>query len=168
MGEVKNLIDKKAISKMQEIVKDQRVCMFATNLTQIPFSVCPMTAQEVSDEGHILFLSAADSDHNKKILLDSRVQLMFSKVSESEFMSVYGKATISKNREKIDKIWDPLAKAWFPKGKDDPNLTIIEVFPEDAYYWDTKDGKIVSMIKIVASALTGEKMDSGVEGHLTV
>jgi len=168
MGEVKNLVSKEAIDKMKEIISDQRICMFATQLTQAPFSVCPMTVQEVSDEGHILFLSDATSDQNQKILADSRVQLMFSKVSESEFMSVYGKATISKNREKIDKIWDPLAKAWFPKGKNDPNLTIIEVFPEDAYYWDTKDGKIVSMLKIVASAMTGEKMDGGIEGHLTV
>jgi len=168
MGEVKNLVSKEAIDKMKEIISDQRICMFATQLTQAPFSVCPMTVQEVSDEGHILFLSDATSDQNQKILADSRVQLMFSKVSESEFMSVYGRATISKNREKIDKIWDPLAKAWFPKGKNDPNLTIIEVFPEDAYYWDTKDGKIVSMLKIVASAMTGEKMDGGIEGHLTV
>ncbi len=168
MSEVKNLVSKEAIEKMKEIVKDQRICMFATQLTEAPFSVCPMTAQEVSDDGHILFLSAADSDHNQKILLDPRVQLMFSKVSESEFMSVYGKATISKNKEKIDKIWDPLAKAWFPNGKDDSNLTVIEVFPEDAYYWDTKDGKIVSMIKIVASAMTGEQMDGGIEGHLKV
>jgi general stress protein 26 len=168
MGEVKNLIDKKAISKMQEIVKDQRICMFATNLSEIPFSVCPMSAQEVSEDGHILFLSSADSDHNKKILADSRVQLIFSKTSESEFMSVYGKATISKDKEKIDKIWDPLTRAWFPKGKNDPNLTVIEVFPEDAYYWDTKDGQIVSMIKIVASAMTGEQMDGGVEGRLSV
>ena len=168
MSDIKNITGKEAISKMQEMVKHQRICMFATHLSEIPFSVCPMTAQEVSEDGHILFLSAADSDHNQKILLDSRVQLTFSNVSNSEFLSVYGKATISKNREKIDRIWDPLAKAWFPNGKNDANLTIIEVFPEDAYYWDTKDGKIVSMVKIVASAMTGEKFESGVEGHLTV
>ncbi|WP_338769808.1 pyridoxamine 5'-phosphate oxidase family protein [Bernardetia sp. ABR2-2B] len=168
MSEVKNLIAKEAIDKMKEVVKDQRICMFATQLAKAPFSVCPMTAQEVSDDGHILFLSAADSDHNEKILLDPRVQLTFSNVSNSEFLSVYGKATISKNKEKIDKIWDPLAKAWFPNGKDDVNLTIIEVFPEDAYYWDTKDGKVVSMLKIVASAMTGEQMDGGIEGHLKV
>ncbi|WP_291722244.1 pyridoxamine 5'-phosphate oxidase family protein [Bernardetia sp.] len=168
MSDTKNIIGKEAISKMQEMVKNQRICMFATHLSETPFSVCPMTAQEVSDEGHILFLSAANSDHNEKILLDPRVQLTFSNVSDNEFLSVYGKATISKNREKIEKIWEPLAKAWFPNGKDDPNLTIIEVFPEDAYYWDTKDGKIISMVKIVASAMTGEKLETGIEGHLTV
>jgi hypothetical protein len=38
----------------------------------------------------------------------------------------------------------------------------------ESYYWDTQDGKIMSMVKIVTAAVTGKGMDGGVEGNLKV
>ena len=61
-----------------------------------------------------------------------------------------------------------MAKAWFEDGPDDPKLTLIKVTPEDGHYWDTKNGRLISMIKIAAAALTGSEMDIGVESNLKV
>ncbi len=61
-----------------------------------------------------------------------------------------------------------MVKTWFQEGKDDSSLTIIKVVPQDAYYWDTKNNKLVSLIKIMASVATGKTMDDGVEGKLSV
>ena len=75
---------------------------------------------------------------------------------------------MTRDREKIDELWSEIAKAWFPEGKDDPHLTVIKVTPEEGFYWDTKDGKLASMIKIAASAVTGKTMVEGVEGTISV
>jgi hypothetical protein len=43
------------------------------------------------------------------------------------------------------------------------------VTPEDAYYWDTKDNKMISLIKFAMGALgVRPKNDGGVEGKLQV
>jgi general stress protein 26 len=127
-----------------------------------------MSVQKVCDQGNFWFLSASDSDKNQEIAADSRVQIFISNTSNYEFLSVYGKATISRDREKIDEFWSDIAKAWFPEGKDDPRVTVIKVQPEQGFYWDTKDGKLVSMIKIAASAVSGKTLLEGVEGTISV
>jgi hypothetical protein len=40
------------------------------------------------------------------------------------------------------------------------------VVPDEAYYWDTKNNKMVSLIKIVGSMFSGKVMDDGVEGAM--
>ena len=47
-------------------------------------------------------------------------------------------------------------------------MSIICVHPTDAYYWDTKNNKLVSLIKIAAGAITGKTMDDSIEGDIKV
>jgi general stress protein 26 len=96
------------------------------------------------------------------------VQLFFLNTAKYEFLSVYGEATITRDRAKIDELWTDIAKAWFEQGKDDPRVTVIKVAPAEGYYWDTKDGKLVSLLKIAASAVTGKTLQEGVEGTIAV
>ncbi len=165
---IKNLSQQEAIEKFQELVKHESICLFTTRLTEVPLTTRPMSVKEVCDQGNFWFMSPGDSDKNQEIEKDSRVQLFISNPSNYEFLSVYGRATISRDHEKIEKYWSDIAKAWFPGGKDDPNVTIIKVTPEEGFYWDTKDGKLVSMVKILASAVMGKTLEEGVEGTILV
>jgi general stress protein 26 len=168
MGNVENLNRQEAIEKLKTLVKHNSICLFTTSLAETPLRARPMSTQKVCDQGNFWFLSARDSDKNMEIAKDSRVQLFFSNTSDSEFLTAYGEASISYDRKKIEELWTPIAKAWFTEGKDDPRISVIKVKPTNAFYWDTKSGKMVSMIKILASALTGKTSDVGVEGTLTV
>ena len=165
---VRNLESGEAITKMQELVKHNSMCLFVSNLTELPLDARPMGIQQVDEMGNFWFLSAKDSTKNQEIRNDSRVQLFISNVSDSEYLSLYGQASIHTDRNKIEELWTPLAKAWFTQGKDDPNITAIKVRPEEGFYWDTKNGKMLSMFKILASAVTGKPMNVGVQGELEV
>lgn len=167
-SKIQNLTNQEAIDKFKEIVSHESVCLFTTKLTEVPLTTRPMSVQKVCDQGNFWFLSPDDSEKNLEIESDPRVQLFISNRSNYEFLSVYGKATVTRDRQKIDELWSDIAKAWFPKGKDDPHLTVIKVTPEEGFYWDTKDGKLISLIKIAASAITGKKMVEGVEGTVSV
>ncbi len=167
-SKIKNLTHQEAIDKFKEIVKHESTCLFTTQLTKVPLTTRPMSVKKVCDQGNFWFLSPSDSDKNQEISNDPRVQLFISNTSNYEFLSIYGKATITKDKAKIDELWSDIAKAWFPEGKDDPRVTVIKVSPEEGFYWDTKDGKLVSMIKILASAVTGKTMQEGVEGTISV
>jgi general stress protein 26 len=167
-SKIKNLTQKEAIDKFKEFVKHESTCLFTTRLTEVPLTTRPMSVQKVCDQGNFWFLSPNDSDKNQEIANDPRVQLFISNSSNYEFLSVYGKATISRDQQKIDEFWNDIMKAWFPEGKDDPNIRVIKVTPEEGFYWDTKDGKLVSMIKIAASAVSGKTLQEGVEGTISV
>jgi len=168
MGDTKDLSNTEAIEKIQDIARDADICLFATNLTSLPISARPMSTQKVDDDGAIWFLSSKSSTQNADIQADSRVQLFYSHTGGSEYLSVYGEANIIVDREIAQELWSPIAKTWFTQGVDDPDLTILKVVPSDAYYWDTKNNKTVSLLKIIAGAVTGKTMDDGVKGKISI
>jgi len=167
MSEPKNLIAEEAVSKLQHLVKGSSTCMFATNLTEAPFHVCPMRVQEADYKGRLWFFSNTTSTHNRQIIADPRVQLIFTNTPDMEFLTVFGTASISTDRELIDRLWDGLVEAWFD-GKDDPKVSLICVQPSLAHYWETEDGKLITMAKILTRASTGADIAVGQEGDLSV
>lgn len=169
MGDVKDLQSKEALQKLRKLVTDANMCHFVTNLSKAPLSTRPMRTLQVDDQGHILFFSKEGSTKNNDIQKDELVQLFYTDKSSSEYLTVFGEAQIIKDKNLIEELWTPIAKAWFPDGKDDPSITVIKVYPVDAYYWDTKNSKMVSLIKIAIAAVTGKAMDDGgVEGTINV
>ncbi|MCE3281282.1 MAG: ral stress protein [Chitinophagaceae bacterium] len=163
---MKNLSGKEGIEKLRSLAKEIDFCMFCTNLGEAPFSTRPMSTRDVDDEGNIWFFSRADSNKNLELKQDDQVQLLYAKPGSSEFLSVYGHADVTRDRNKAAELWSFFAKTWFNEGVDDPELTIIRVRPAESYYWDTKSNKLVSLISIVAGAVTGKEMDSGIEGDI--
>jgi len=168
MGDHKDVSGKEGIDKLKELVKEIDFCMFCTKTDEMPFSTRPMSTRDVDDEGNIWFFSRADSNKNFELKQDDHVQLLYAKGSSSEFLSVYGHADIIKDKSKAEELWSAFAKTWFNEGVDDPELTIIRVRPEQCYYWDTKYNKVISLLSIVAGAITGKQTDSGVQGNISV
>jgi general stress protein 26 len=163
-----NLDNTRAIQKIKEIAGEVKIALFCTELTHIPIHSRPMSVQDIDDNGNLWFISSIESNKNFEIQQDNQVQLFFSNTSSSQYLSVYGHATIYTDQQKIDELWSPIAKAWFEEGKKDPKVTVIKVAPDDAYYWDTKDSKIITLLKMASSALFGTKNDIGTEGKLNV
>jgi general stress protein 26 len=156
-----------AAKKLKELCESSKSCFFCTQIrTGAPFYTRPMAVQKVDDNGVVWFLSPSDSNKNAHIAADPSVQLLFKGSSHSDFMTIYGHATISQDKEKIKELWEPLLKTWFTEGVDDPRISVIKVTPMDGYYWDTKHGQIVAFAKQIAGAVTGKTMDDSIEGKL--
>lgn len=165
-----NLFNTKAVEKLKELSEKVRTCMFLTNLkNKPPFNSRPMSLQECDQEGNFWFISSKESHKNMEIQNDNLVQLYFMNNSDHEYLSVLGKAYIYDDKETIEEKWSVFANAWF-NGKDDPDVSIIRVTPQEAYYWDTKFGKFVSMINFISVIIGGKNTDNsdGVEGKLKV
>lgn len=163
--EIRNLKREEANKKIKDLVDNADICLFTTDLTTLPLKTRPMSRQEVDKEGNIWFFSDKDSDKNRDIEKDDRVQLFFSNKSSSEYLSLYGTASIIIDMEKAKELWSAPMKIWF-KDAEDPNLSILKVVPQDGYYWDTKDGKLVSLFKMVIGAITGKELDGSIEGKI--
>lgn len=168
MSNTKDLYDEKAVEKIKKLVKDITSCMFCTKVTDIPFRTRPMATVDVDEEGNLWFFSSTSSDKNDEIKNDDLVQLLYAKNSDSHFLTVTGRAKILKDHSKIDELWSSMIKAWFPDGKDDPDLSLIKVVPEEAHYWDTVHGKMITLLKIATAVASGNRVDEGIEGKIKV
>lgn len=157
-----------AAEKMKELAKD-KTCFFCTQMKAgSPFATRPMSVLEIDEEGNFWFLSANDSHKNQELLDDPYVQMLFQGSPHSDFLNIYGKATISKDKAKIKELWSPLLKTWFTEGIDDPRISVIKVEPSEGYYWDNKHDNTVAFVKMVAGAIAGKTLDDSIEGKLRV
>lgn len=167
MGDIQNLSDQEAVKKMQDLGKDE-VCLFCTFGEEEDLEFRPMSTQAIDDNGHFWFFSDRRSHKDEQIDEYNKVYLLYSNPGKQNYMCIEGSAIVSRDQAKVDELWNPAAKAWFKDGKDDPYISVIEVTPHKAHYWDTKHGKMISFLKILASAVSGKTMDDGVEGELHV
>ncbi len=164
-----NLHGTEAVKKIRELTDKAPSCFFCTNIeTGKAFVTRPMSVQQVDDEGNLWFLSANDSNKNDEIEEDMAVQLLFQGSNYSDFLNLYGTATITEDKEKIKELWKPILKTWFTEGENDPRISVIKVVPQEGYYWDTKHNIAVGLLKRAAGALVGKTMDDSVEGNIKV
>lgn len=165
----KDLQGSEAGKKIKEIASKSNTCFFCTGITAgKPITSRPMAVQKMDEHGNFWFLSASDSHKNLDIQKDNRVQLFFQGSPHSDFLSIYGEATISTDKALIKTLWEPILKTWFTEGVDDPRITVIKVDTKEGYYWDNKHGNAIALIKMAAGAVMGKTLDDSIEGRVTV
>ena len=59
----------------------------------------------------------------------------FSSKGHDLFASVQGSLSISRDRDVIDRLWNPFIAAWYEDGKDDPKLALLRFDAEHAEIW---------------------------------
>lgn len=164
-----NLKHQEAIEKLQQLVNDIDVGMLATYPQgQNYVHAVPMSRQEVDEEGNIWFLFSSESDTHQHLRENRQVSLLYADIKNYSFLSVNGTAEISRDPQRIDKYWNKMVEGWFQKGKEDPNIRVLRIKPTEAHYWDTKSNKLVTFLKVAASAITGTRADVGRQGDLEV
>ncbi len=165
----KHLNAHEGIEKLKELVKSIGTCLFSTNLGKNDGATFrPMAAQEVDEDGNIWFFSKINSNKNQEIRQDDAVQLIFAHPGKNSFMIVNGNADIIIDRKKIAEMWSPIIKIWFEEGKDDPDISLLKVNTQNAYYWDTDGNKMINFFKMLASVATGSNLATGVVGSIKV
>ena len=159
-----NLYGNYSIDKITELAEDQ-TCFFCTSQGS-KGAARPMSVLKVDDDGNLWFLSANDSSQNREIEQNNQVNLYFQGSSHSNFMHLFGTATITEDKDLIKELWNPFFKTWFTEGENDPRISVIKFSPEDGYYWDTKHGNFIAGIKMMLGAATGKTFDDSIEGEL--
>ncbi len=164
-----NLRDDAAIAKLQELVNKIDIGMLCTYPEANSYvHAVPMSRQEIDEDGDIWYLFSAQSETYEHLQRNDRVSVLFSHVGDYNFLSIDGVAEISEDKQRIEKYWNKFVEAWFEKGKDDPDIRVLKVTVKDAHYWDNKTSRLVTLLKVAASAVSGQKLDIGREGTLDI
>lgn len=167
----KNLQHEEALKKFKKLVGEINVCMFITNNSNGEGTdhTRPMYTIEVEDNGMLWFFTDIRSIKVEEVAKEKKVHLVYAHPGKESFLDVWGQATISNDRQQIKDKWSPMIKAWFPGGIDDPNIALLKVQPAQVYYWDAEAGRMISFLKIIAGAVTGNKtISSDAQGSLSI
>ncbi len=168
MSEYKTLSGDEGKKKIGELIKDVRICMMATLNSDGTIDTRPMATQETEFDGAVWFLTRHESGKVHEIEDDAHVTLVYSDPKDHNFVSAKGKAQVSQDKAKIHELWNPMFKAWFPNGEEDPSIAVLKVNIDEAEYWEASSSRLVFGIKYLAKAVTGGKVDVGEQGKVLV
>jgi general stress protein 26 len=141
--------------KLYELIRDVRICMMTTTEPDGSLHSRPMWNQEADEAGDLWFFTRLSSPKVTEISKDGQVNLGYANPDKNDYVSISGRAEIVRDRAKIEEKWSPPLKAWFPDGKDDPQIALIRVHPDKGEYWDSPSSTIVHIYGYAKAALTG-------------
>ena len=149
-----------SVDKLKGLIEGIDFCMLTT-IDRGHLRSRPMSTQEFEFDGDLWFFTSDNTHKVEEISKDNRVNVSYSKPGDDTYVSVSGRTEVVKDREKIEKYWSPVLKAWFPEGMDDSHLCLLRVAVEQAEYWDVPSGKIVQLIGFVKALATGQEASYG-------
>ncbi len=150
------------LQKLREMVKDIDFCMLTTVDENRDLHSRPMSSNgDIDSEGNIWFFTSVSSHKVSEIEKFPKVNVSFADPDNQRYVSVSGGAHLVRDREKIEELWRPEFKMWFPEGKDDPDIALLQVNLEKAEYWDSPSSTIAYVLNFVSSLVTGKEAESG-------
>jgi general stress protein 26 len=116
---------------------------------------------DIDQNGDIWFFTSASSHKVSEIQKLPKVNLSFADPDNQQYISISGNAQLVRDRDKIEELWRPEFKMWFPEGKDDPDIALLRVSLKRAEYWDSPSSTVGFMLSFVSSLVTGKEADHG-------
>ena len=160
-----DLSPEKARDRVWELAEKINICMFVTWDGERQ-RARPLAANVNRDEHAIYFLTDVTGLKDDQIERFPIVTLAFADTGGNKYVSITGEATITNDRGKIAELWTPDNKAFW-ESKDDPDIRLITVVPDDAEVWDSP-GMIVATVKMLTAAVTGAKVELGNNRKVTI
>lgn len=102
----------------------------------------PMTAQldepffqDGQYEGPIWFFTSKSNELYQQIGSGGRAMAHFSSKGHDIWATLHGNLSQSHDPAVIDRLWNRFVAAWYEGGKDDPEIALIRLDPENAEIW---------------------------------
>ena len=148
------------LSHLKEMIEDIKFCMLTTADDDGTLRSRPLQTAAVDDDGTLWFFTSQSSVKVSEAQADGgRVNVSYASPAKTDFVSVSGRATLVRDREKMRALYTKWIDVFFPKGLDDPNLALLRVEVEKAEYWDSP-ATAIGRLYALAKGLVTENPDA--------
>lgn len=138
-----------------KLIEDIDITMFTTVGPDGYLVSRPLSTQKAQFDGsRVWFFVASDSPKVAEIARNSKVNLAYASKGRNTYVSMTGDAMVNEDPVKIEAFWNDALKAYFPRGVNDPKLTLIEVEVRTAEYWDGPGSLIGKAIAFAVARVT--------------
>jgi general stress protein 26 len=119
----------------------------------------PLAVQQREFDGDLWFFTEDPSAKTAQVRANEQVNVAIQ--AGHGWLSISGRASISKDPARIDELWNTGAEAWFEQGRDDPSVALLRVEAVTAEYWTSNAPMVVTLAKYAKAAVTGGRPDVG-------
>ena len=152
-----------ALQQLGKLIDGIGVAMLTTVDADLALVSPPMAPLEMDADGAIWFFTDRRSS---KVAHLQAVNLSFADSSRATYVSLSGHGEIEDDPARIEHLWTPFARPWFPDGPQSPNLALLKVTPDQAEFWDAADSRMVRLLAVAASVVAAKPIGMGEHGRL--
>ncbi len=150
------------MQRLHELVKDIDFCMLTTLDENGDLHSRPMSSNgDIDPNGDLWFFTYGSSHKVGEIEKKPKVNASFADTDKHRYVSITGRASLVRDHAKIEELWQPTLKLWFPKGTDEPDIALLRISVEKAEYWDSPSSSIARAFHFVSALATGTEMKGG-------
>jgi general stress protein 26 len=152
--------DEQGVATLLQIINRVHVAMMTTTEPADTLRSRPLATLRTEEfDGFLWFYTAADSPKIAEIDSHHEVNLSYADPAHHLYASVSGHGVVVRDAEKMAERWNPIVKAWFPDGLDDPNLVLLKVSVDKAEYWDASGTPVKRLAAFKKALTTGNTSD---------
>ncbi len=152
--------DDQGVETLLKIINRVHVAMMTTTDPGDSLRSRPLATLRTTEfDGFLWFYTAADSPKIAEIGSHQQVNLSYADPAHQLYASVSGQGMVVRDAEKMAERWNPIVKAWFPDGLDDPNLVLLKVSVDRAEYWDASGTPVKRLAAFKKALTTGDTSD---------
>ncbi len=149
------------LEKLDEMIKDIEFAMLTTIDEDGSLRSRPMATQQNEFNGDLWFFTYGRSHKMDEVKRNHQVNVSYAAPDKQRYVSLSGEAQIVRDRAKMEELWNPALKAWFPKGLDEPDIALLKVSVDKAEYWDSPSSTVAHAFGLVKALATGQSYDAG-------
>ena len=128
-----------------------------------PDTAVPMTAQLDEDANSAIWFFTSKSH---TLAAGGPATGTFSGDDNQMFARIKGNLVVETSRERLEKQWSKIIEAWFPGGKDDPDLLMLRMDLGSAEIWNSDLGLIDNAKMLMGFDVRDEARKEHVEAAL--
>lgn len=131
-----------SIAHLREQLKSIRFGMLTSLGDEGDLYSRPMTQQALDDDGSLWFFTSDDHLLAHQLSVNPQANITFAEPAQELYISLTGEASLLKDRNRAQQLWNPAVAAWYPQGVDDPHLTLIKFSISSAEIWDAHSNEM--------------------------
>jgi len=146
--------------KIWNLIKDIKNGMLTTRHGE-ELRSRPMVLVQDEYDGTLWFFTDMESEKVFELEDDNDVCVSFADPDNQTYVSLTGVGKAVQDKTLVDKYWNSFVAAWFPEGKDSPNVGMLEIKVQKGEHWNSDSSKMVKSIKTATAKIKGEQPDLG-------
>jgi general stress protein 26 len=152
-----------SIRHLRKLLRGLSVGMLTTQTPDGETRSRPMLVHDVDDSGWLWFLTDRKSRKACDLLRNPHASIAFQSRRGDRYVAVQGTAVVVQDDLQLKRMWNSTYRAWFPKGRRDPEIVLVAVRVARAEYWLVPRMRIAGAIQAMA---TGRRRAAGRHGVL--
>jgi general stress protein 26 len=144
---------REAIPEIARMLREIDVCVFATRGEGGQLHARPMSNnRQVEWDGDSWFFAPSDGRLVAELEAEPRAVNAYRVEEGFGFISVSGRTSIETDPKLKRRYWLEELERWFPKGPDDPNVSLIRLAAEHVDWWGEQGDGSADLREIAARA----------------